>query len=235
MENIKKIKYFTGLESAELKLIKLYMIKKTLDKGEMLLVEGKWSDYLYFVISGMLKIYKSAPNGKEQILRIATAGDSVNDVSSFDHRPSAASMIAMNKVTLYAISRNDLGILMHQSNNICMNIIQSLASRIRHDSNLVEELSSYQAITRLAKLLNGKHAGEETSVGLFLNQQDIGGMIGASREVVNRSLRIIEKRGAIRLKPHQVEIINKNMLCEIAEEYDNTDTGYPDRAHKKLI
>jgi CRP-like cAMP-binding protein len=232
LENLKKIKYFAGLDSSELELLKLYMINKTLDKGEILLVEGKWSDYLYFVISGMLKVYKSNASGKEQILRIACAGDSVNDVSSFDHRPSVASMIAISKVKLYGISRNDLGIVMHQSTNLCMNIIQALASRVRHDSNLVEELTSYQVITRLAKLLNGKHAGEETSVGLYLNQQDIGGMIGASREVVNRSLKIIEKKGAIKLKPHFVEIINKNILSEIAEDYDDRNAAYSDRVYK---
>jgi CRP/FNR family transcriptional regulator, cyclic AMP receptor protein len=225
LADLKSVKYFTGLEPSELEFIKFYIIKKTLDKGEILLVEGEWSDYLYFVISGMVKVYKTASNGKEQILRIACAGDSVNDVSTFDHRPSVASMIAINEVTLYAVSRNDLAIIIRKSSQLCMNIIQSLASRVRHDSNLVEELSSYQAVTRLAKLLTGKHAGEETSVGLYLNQQDIAGMIGASREVVNRSLRTMEKRGAIKLKPHRVVVINKNLLSEFAEDTDNTIIG----------
>jgi CRP/FNR family transcriptional regulator, cyclic AMP receptor protein len=222
-ESLKSIKYFVGLKNSELELIRLYMVTKTLDADEMLLVEGEWSDYLYFVISGMVKVYKTASNGKEQILRIACAGDSVNDVSTFDHRPSVASMIALTDVTLYALSRNDLSVIMRESSQLCMNIIQSLASRVRHDSNLVEELSSYQAVTRLAKLLTGKHAGEETTVGLCLNQRDIAGMIGASREVVNRSLKIMEKSGAIMLKPHRVVIINKNKLSEFAEETDNSD------------
>jgi CRP/FNR family cyclic AMP-dependent transcriptional regulator len=222
LADLKIVKYFIGLAPSELELIKLYMVKKTLDKGDILLVEGEWSDYLYFVISGMVKVYKTASNGKEQILRIACAGDSVNDVSTFDHRPSVASMIAISEVTLYALSRNDLAIIMQESSQFCMNIIQSLASRVRHDSNLVEELSSYQAVTRLAKLLTGIHAGEETSVGLCLNQQDIAGMIGASREVVNRSLKIMEKRGAIQLKPHRVVVLDKNILSEFAEDINNS-------------
>jgi CRP/FNR family transcriptional regulator, cyclic AMP receptor protein len=219
---LKFVNYFEGLERSEVELIKLYLIKRTLNKGDILLVEGEWSDYLYFVISGMVKVYKTASNGKEQILRIACPGDSVNDVSTFDNRPSVASMIALNEVTLYALSRNDLGMIMRESPKFCMNIIRSLAGRLRHDSNLVEELSSYQAVTRLAKLLTGKHAGEETSVGLYLNQQDIAGMIGASREVVNRSLRIMEKKGAIKLEPHRVVVINKAILSEFAEDIDNS-------------
>jgi CRP/FNR family transcriptional regulator, cyclic AMP receptor protein len=222
-ETLKTINYFTGLEPAELELIKPCIVKKTLIADEMLLVEGEWSDYLYFVVSGMVKVFKTASNGKEQILRIACEGDAVNVVSTFDNRPSVASMIALNDVTLYALSRNDLSEIMRRSSQFCMNIIHSLASHVRHDSNLVEELSSYQAVTRLAKLLTGKRAGEETTVGLCLNQRDIAGMIGASREVVNRSLKIMEKSGAIMLKPHRVVIINKNKLSEFAEETDKTD------------
>lgn len=222
-ETLKTIQYFDGLTPADLESIRPCMIKKTLTADEMLLVEGQWSDYLYFVVSGMVKVYKTATNGKEQILDIAGAGDAVNVVSIFDNRPSVASMIALNDVTLYALSRNDLTVLMHKSNQFCMNIIHSLASHVRHDSNLVEELSAYQAVTRLAKLLTGKHAGEETTVGLCLNQRDIAGMIGASREVVNRSLKIMEKSGAIMLKPHRVVIVNKNKLSEFAEETDNSE------------
>jgi CRP/FNR family transcriptional regulator, cyclic AMP receptor protein len=223
IELLKTVKYFVGINPSELAMIKPRIIEKTLKTDEILLVEGEWSDFLYFVISGMVKVYKTASNGREQILRIACGGDSVNDVSTFDRRPSVASMIALNEVTLYALSRNDLNAAMRESSQLCLNIIQSLASRVRHDSNLVEELSSYQAVTRLAKLLTGKHAGEETSVGLILNQQNIAGMIGASREVVNRSLKIMEKSGAIVLKPHRVVVLDKNLLSEFAEEIDNNN------------
>jgi CRP-like cAMP-binding protein len=235
LESLKRVKYFVGLQSSEFDLIKLYMVKKTLDKGEILLVEGEWSDFLYLVISGMVKVFKSTPNGKEQILRIAGAGDSVNDVSTFDNRPSVASMVAMSDVTLYAICRDDLRLLMRESSNLCLNIIQALAERVRHDSNLVEELSSYQVVTRLAKLLTGRHAGEETTVGLWLSQQNLAGMIGTSREVVNRSLKLMEKSGAIRLKPHKVVIVDRDILSKFAEEIDDGDDDYVTKEPKITI
>jgi CRP-like cAMP-binding protein len=218
IESLKATKYFVGLQSSELENIQHYLVEKTLDKGEMLLIEGEWSNYIYFVISGMVKVYKSSPDGKEQILCIACAGDSVNEVSIFDHSPSIANMIAIGEVTLYSLRFDDLQLLMSKSPCLCMNIIKSLVSRVRYCSNLVEEMSSYQVVTRLVRLLIGKFAGQENSAGLLLGQQNIAGMIGASRESVNRFLKIMEKKGAVKLKPCRVVIINKSILSEFAEE-----------------
>ena len=87
-EILKSINYFAGLETTELDFIRGFMVEKTMDKGEILLTEGETNNYLYFVVSGLMKVYKSSPNGKEQILHIAPPGDSLNDVPTFDGEPA---------------------------------------------------------------------------------------------------------------------------------------------------
>ncbi len=83
------------------------------------------------------------------------------------------------------------------------------ANRIRRDAKLVEELSTTQASARLAKLLLGRYAGEEATIGLLLTQQDMANMIGTSREVVNRALKTMEEKGAIFLSRHRVVVVDK--------------------------
>jgi CRP-like cAMP-binding protein len=216
VEMLKTINYFAGIDASELESIKQYMIEKSVNKGEVILYEGIWSDYLYFLISGLAKVYKTSPNGKEQILHIAPPGESVNDVSTFDGGTNQASILAMTPVQLYGIRKEDLNVILRDHPSIYLNILKALAYRIRRDSNLVEELSSTQVIGRLAKLLLGKYAGEETTVGLWLTQQDMASMIGTCREVVNRSLKIMEEKGAIRLKRHRVIVIKKDILADMA-------------------
>ena len=106
--------------------------------------------------------------------------------------------------------------ILEEHPRIYINILKALAYRIRRDSNLVEELSSTQVMGRLAKLLMGKYAGEEATVGLWLTQQDMASMIGTCREVVNRSLKIMEEKGAIRLGRHRIIVLKKNILAEMA-------------------
>jgi CRP/FNR family transcriptional regulator, cyclic AMP receptor protein len=217
IDQLKNINYFAGLETSELDAIKAYFTEKTADKGELFLFEGEWSDYLYFLIGGLVKVYKTSQNGKEQILHIAPPGESLNDVSTFDGGTNQASMLAMTPVQLYAIRKADLKTILEEHSRIYINILKALAYRIRRDSNLVEELSSTQVMGRLAKLLTGKYAGEEATVGLWLTQQDMASMIGTCREVVNRSLKIMEEKGAIRLGRHRIVVLNKEILADMAK------------------
>jgi CRP/FNR family transcriptional regulator, cyclic AMP receptor protein len=223
---LKSVNYFTGLESVEFESIKKYMIEKTVNKGEIFLREGEWSDFLYFLIGGLVKVYKTSANGKEQILHVAPPGESLNDVSTFDGGPNQASMVAMTPVHLYGVRKDDLIKILHEHQRIYLNILKALAYRIRRDSNLVGELSSTQAMARLAKLLLGKYAGEELTVGLWLTQQDMANMIGTCREVVNRSLKVMEEKGAIRLGRHRVIVLDKAILGEMAKETTETMPKY---------
>ena len=223
---LKTINYFNGLETGDLESIKQYMIEKSVNKGEIFLFEGEWSDSLYFLMSGLVKVYKTSANGKEQILHIAPPGESLNDVSTFDGGTNQASMLAMTPVLLYGIRKASLSIILQEHTGIYNNILKALAFRIRRDSNLVEELSSTQVIGRLAKLLLGKYAGEESTVGLWLTQQDIASMIGTCREVVNRSLKIMEEKGAIRLGRHRVIVLKKDILAEMAKTTTDSIPSY---------
>jgi CRP-like cAMP-binding protein len=221
LETLKSITYFQGLEAAELESIKGYITEKRVDKGEIFLRQGQTSDYLFFVTSGLVKVFKTSRNGKEQILHIAPPGESLNDVSTFDGASSAASMVAMTSVNLYAIRKEDLNTILHNPSKLYLNIFKALAKRVRRDSNLVEELSFSQVLARLAKLLLGTYAGEEATVGLYLNQQDMANMIGSTREGVNRSLKIMEEAGAIRLSRHRVIVLNKNILAELVQHAED--------------
>jgi len=223
---LKNINYFAGLNKSELAVISQYMTEQNVNKGEIFLFEGESIDYLYFLMAGLVKVYKTSSNGREQILHIAPPGESLNDVSTFDGGTNQAGMLAMTPVHLYALRKEDLKTILEQFPSIYINILKALAYRIRRDSNLVEELSSTQVMGRLAKLLMGQYAGEEATVGLWLTQQDIASMIGTAREVVNRSLKVMEEKGAIRLGRHRIIVLKKDILSEMATATTDTTPKY---------
>jgi CRP-like cAMP-binding protein len=218
IELLKTVQYFDGLSTSELESIKRLFIEKTADIGELFLAEGEWSDYLYFLISGLVKVYKTSTSGKEQILHIAPPGDSLNDVSTYDGGPTAAGMVALTPIMLYAIGKEDIKAVISDYPRVAHNIIRALSRRIRRDSNLVEDLSSKQVIGRLAKLFLGKYGGEEATLGLNLTQKDMASLVGSCREMVNRSLKVMEEKGAIRLARRRVIITDKKILSEMTTD-----------------
>jgi CRP-like cAMP-binding protein len=216
-ELLQSMKYFSGIELEQLEPIRSLFREVQYEKGAHFLSEGGWTDFLYFIVSGLVKVYKTSPNGKEQVLHIAPPGDSLNDVSLYDGGPNAAGMAAMTPVVLYAINKKDIIRALNENPRLMMNVIRALAERIRRDSNMLEDLSSSQVLARLAKLLLGQYGGEESTVGLNLTQKDMASLVGSSREMVNRSLRILEEMGGIRLSRRRVIVLDKNVLQKISE------------------
>jgi CRP-like cAMP-binding protein len=204
--------YFTGLSSDELEVVKQYItFEKRIDKGQTLLKEGDESEYMYLIISGAVKIYKRSIYGKEQILNIASIGESLNDVSTFDGGDSAMDMLAMTPVHLLVIKKTDIKALFAKFPQIAINVAGVLAAKVRRDSSLVEVLSFDQVISRLARLII-KQTDAETSLLPLFNQQDLAAMVGTSRVVVNRSLKAMEDQGAIRLERRRIVVTNRENL-----------------------
>jgi CRP/FNR family transcriptional regulator len=220
---LQSTKYFEGIDTAQIESLLPYFREVRHEKGAQFISEGSRSEALYFIISGLVKVYKTSANGKEQVLHIAPPGDSLNDVSLFDGEPNAAGMATLTPVVLYSIKKDDIFKILRENPAIMMNVIKALASRIRRDSKLLEDISSSQVLGRLAKLFLGRYGGEDLTAGLNLTQKDLASLVGSSREMVNRSLKIIEDMGGIRLSRRKVFILNKDVLHHIAE--GNPDGG----------
>lgn len=207
-----KMLYFTGLNQDELEVVKQYVaFEKRIDKGQTLLKEGDESEYMYLIISGTVKVYKRSVDGKEQILNIASTGESLNDVSTFDGGGSAMDMLAMTPVHLLAIKKADIKALFAKFPRIAVNVAGVLAAKVRRDSSLVEVLSFDQVIHRLARLIVKQTDAEKSLLPLF-TQQDLAAMVGTSRVVVNRSLKAMEDRGAIRLERRRIVVTDRKAL-----------------------
>jgi CRP-like cAMP-binding protein len=217
IESLQSMGYFSGIDAGQLVPLSHLFKEVRYDQGTHFLAEGDLTDSLYFIVSGLVKVYKTSPGGREQVLHIAPPGDSLNDVSLFDGGPNAAGMLALTPVVLYSIKKNDIVHVLEENPRLMMNVIRALARRIRRDSNLLEDLSSSQVLVRLAKLFLGRYGGEEFTEGLNLTQKDIASLVGSSREMVNRSLRIIEEMGGIRMSRRRIIVQDKNVLRKIIE------------------
>jgi CRP-like cAMP-binding protein len=216
LEFLKSILYFSALGIAELESIKKLVFEKTVDRAEMVLLEGESAENLYFVASGVVKVFKTSAEGKEQILSIVRPGESFNDVPIFDGGPNPASARAMGPVLLYGIKKNDMEAIFRDHPQIALNIIKVLARRVRHLVSLVEDLSFKHVIGRVAKILF-EHVGGEMGLGPRLTQQEMAAMAGTAREVVGRSLKALEEEGAIKLDRHRIIITDKEALQKIME------------------
>jgi CRP/FNR family transcriptional regulator len=215
-EFLQSLPYFAGLSLAELESVKHLVFEKTADRGDIIVLEDEPAEALYFVVSGVVKVLKTSPEGKEQILNIVRPGESFNDVPIFDGQPTPASAEAMSSVGLYAISRTNVDALMRDYPQVTQNVTTMLAARVRQLLALVEDLSFRHVIGRVAKILL-EHAGDGAASGPRLTQQDMAAMAGTAREVIGRSLRSLEDDGIIKMDRHKLVITDREALEEMVE------------------
>lgn len=214
-EPIRANPYFAGLRPSEWEEVKTLFREKSLAPGEVLFLEGERSQGIHFMKTGRVKVFKTSPEGKEQVLRIMGPGDSFNDVSVFDEGPNLASAQAMEPSVLGLLPTGDVVELIQRYPALALGTIRVFASRLRHLTTLVEDLSFRHVISRLAKalLMQVEEAGKGRS--LRLTQQGLASMVGTAREVVVRSLRSMESQGILRRERHRAVILDKEALWRL--------------------
>jgi CRP-like cAMP-binding protein len=208
---LRNTQYFSGLNAGELDSVAKLTIERKVDRGQIFLLEGESDEMLYLVASGAVKTFKTSAEGKEQIISIARPGDSINDVAVFDGGPNLVAAQAMSPVVLYGISKNNLDVILRDYPLVATNVVAALAKRVRYLVSLVEDLSFKHVISRIAKILL-QYAGTGAGTGQRLTQQDMAAMAGTVREVVGRSLKVLEEDGAIKMDHHRIIIADEEAL-----------------------
>jgi len=216
LEFLKDSPYFAGLSPAQLRSIRDRVFERSFDRGEMVSLEGETSATLYFVVSGVVKVFKVSADGKEQILTIVRPGESFNDVPAFDGGPNPAGARAMGPVLLYGIRGDDVRAVLREHPIIAINVVRTLARGMRQLISLVEDLSFKHVIGRVARILL-EHVAGDIGGGPKITQQEMAAMAGTAREVVGRSLKSLEDRGTIRLDRNRIVIIDEEALRRMME------------------
>jgi len=213
---LKSIPYFAGLSRAEVDSVKQFVFERAADSGEMLLLEGEPADAMYFVVSGLVKVFKTSSDGKEQILSFVHPGESFNEVSVFDGGPNLGSARAVGPVVLHVFRGKDFEAIVRSYPQVSLNVARVLSQQVRRLASLVEDLSFRHVTARVAKILL-EYAGDGSGARPRLTQQEMAAMAGTAREMIGRSLRTLEDEGAIRLERHRIVIADQKALRELAQ------------------
>ena len=215
LELLKSVPYFSGVSEPILASIGKHVFERKAARGEILAFEGMPSDILYFVVDGVVKVFKISADGKEQIFRIIRPGDSFNDVPVLSGGMNLASAAAMSAVVLNGIKKKDLEAIIKEYPQVALNVVQVLSQRVEELVALVEDFSFRHVSGRVAKILL-EYAGNGGGEKPRLTQQEIAAVIGTAREMVGRSLKNLESEGAIRMERNRIIITDQAALRLIA-------------------
>jgi CRP/FNR family cyclic AMP-dependent transcriptional regulator len=217
VEFIRSLPYFAGLDAATLERVARETQELTFDRGQVLFLENDPCRGLYVVREGLVRVFKTSPEGREQVMSIAGPGDSFNAVPVFDGGPNPATATALEKTDVLLVPGETFQTLTAACPAAAA-IIRMLAGHLRRATTMVEDLSFRTVVSRLAKLLLDLAAGESgPPPAPPLTQEEMAARVGSVRDVVGRGLRQLEKQGAIKMAQNRLLVVDADRLRQMAE------------------
>ena len=220
-EEMRKALLFAPLSEDDMARVAAVTVERRYERGDIIALEGDRGGALYFVRSGLVKVFKSSPGGKEQVLRLIEAGHTFNDVPALDAGPNPASAAALEPSIVYATGGAELRRLIAERPGVALATVQALAGALRHLVTLVEDLSFRHVTARVAKILIEQDvstgaSGASGKAAHRLTQQEMAAMAGTAREMVGRALKELEATGAIRIQRGRITVVSRERLAMFA-------------------
>ncbi len=209
---------FAALDEAELSHLTRRTVVRRFAAGEMLFSEGDPCAGLFIVASGRVRIFKTSPNGREQVLAIEGPGSSVAELPIFDGGPYPASVAALEPSELAFVSRSDFRALCLEHPQVALKLLQVVGARLRRLVGIIEELSFTTLRQRLISWLlreardHGAPRGPALVFPLGVSHQELAARIGTVRELVSRNLARLQAQGFIAIEGREIVIPDPSAL-----------------------
>lgn len=216
---LRKVSLFSGMEDAELEAIIPLLRSKKCVRGQSIVEVNTPGDSMFLVAKGQLKVVL-AKGDKEAILSLLKEGDFFGEMSLLDGKERSANVVALRASELYELSRDDFQEYVQEYPKTLLNILQMLSERLRKADAIISDLTLLDVYGRVARffLQLAEDEGEETEEGLLIrkppSQQQIAGMLGASRETINRVISEFVRRGIFFKDGRKLLIADEELLDE---------------------
>jgi len=191
-------------------------------RGETIMHQGDPGNVVHVVCDGRVKVVLPSEGGDEAVLTILGPGDVLGEMALLDGEPRSATAVALEPVITATLSRETFLELLQRSPAAVEGVLAGLAQTIRRLSGEVGDLMFLDLQGRLAKKLlelaesHGSEGEDGIEIQATLTQEDLAGMIGATRPRVNQLLGSFEDRGAISRRGRRIVIRRADALTRWA-------------------
>ena len=191
-----------------------------LSKGRSIFEIGDPGISMMIVQSGEVRNFLPMASGKEVILADLRSGDIFGEISLLDGRERSASAKTLTNCELLVIHRKDFLPFLKEQPDTCLKLMETLCGRIRMSDERMTDVGFSDIPSRLAKtILRVVSKSSRSRNRISLSQTELAGLIGGTRENVNRCLRNWQDAGIVSMDKGWINIIDPDRLATISNVY----------------
>jgi len=212
------VKLFEGLPKEQLASLAGITVLKRFKAGDILFEAGQPGTHLYAVVSGKVRVYRSAPSGKEQILHVFGPGEAFAEVPVFEGKTYPASAQTLEDSLLVSIARKGFVEVLRREPELALGVMALLAGRLRSFVTQIAQLSLKEVPERLAGYLLLLRASQNTDeLVLDLPKGQIAAYLGTIPETLSRALKKLADQGLVEISGNRVRLLDPEALSHLAE------------------
>jgi CRP-like cAMP-binding protein len=185
---------FAALPPDVLEQLRTKTTIRALPKGDLLFSQGDASNELFVISEGRIAIATRSSDGRESMVAVLEAGGLFGELGLFDDEPRSADARALTDSEVLALAYDDLRSTLQTRPEILWVIVKLLAQRLRATDEALADAVFLDVPARTAKRLL-ELAGPDDEFQLPMTQEDLAGLVGASRERVNKALAMFTRLG----------------------------------------
>jgi CRP/FNR family transcriptional regulator, cyclic AMP receptor protein len=203
--------FFSGLDRDALNRLAAASATRRLVRGDVLFGEGDEPDAVYVVLRGRIAIANKSFDGRESVVALMESGDLFGDMGLLDGLPRSAEARALEGSEVLQVPNDPIQAVLQERPTLLWGVVRMLAMRLRNMDEALADAVFLDVTGRTAKRLLELANGADEFV-LPVTQEELAGMVGASRERVNKAIASFIRLGWIDQRDRRYRILQRDRL-----------------------
>lgn len=213
--------FFKGLDQAKIASLAAVAVVKKYREGEIVFAEGQPGLGFHTVAQGLVKVFKTSPEGKEQILHLIGPGEPFGEVAVFLGSGYPAWAQAMEDTTTLFLPRAALKARIAEDPDLALGMMGVLSFRLVGFTRMVENLTLKEAPARLASyfLEAAGDPARKNRIELGLSKGQLASLLGTTPETLSRILNKMKSKGLLSEQRPYIIIEDRSKLEDLAQGF----------------
>ena len=210
---LRSVGLFAGFSPSQLTLLESKSRVSIFRRGAFVYEESDAVEEVCVVVRGRIAIVNRSPDGREAVVALMGASDVFGVVALFDDHPRTTAARSLETSEIVVIRHSGLRMMLESNPRSMCDVARVLAGQVRHARSSVAEFAFLDVSGRTAKRLL-EFAGDRREFQLPVIQTELAGMIGASRERVNKAISEFVRLGWLEQADGQYQVLDR---CRLAQ------------------
>lgn len=211
LEMLRAIELFQDFDDETLTGLAAHCSTRDLKRGDVLFAENDEPDHLYVTLSGRIAMVNRSIDGRESVVALMEDGDLFGEMPLFDQQNRSTDARALEPSTALTIPYEPLRDIYEAQPSQLWRVVALLANRLRAMDGVLADSVFLDVTGRTAKRLL-EIAGESDDFALPVTQEELAGMVGASRERVNKAIASFVRLGWIEQRDRRYHVLNRDQM-----------------------